>query len=278
MIKKSTLPAGLAALCFTGSLPAAVLMLDFGPTVAIDDVGAANSLLNSPYHTANVSFTQDDWNQVQTADIAAGGLLWADGTVATGIALNIGATTTTGKVLGLANTPSVNSALGSFTSTGVYADTSVGKDGISTGSGTALRAVGFQLSGLATGAYDIFITARNTSLSGALTQNLYVGKAASAGTSFDFTGYATQSLAYANSSAATGSWSEGANYVKFSISITAGEVLNLASFGAAGTDQRGFLNSVQIVSAIPEPSSFALFGGAAALLFVAGARRRQRAA
>lgn len=274
MIKRTALLT-LSVLGLSASLQSSTLMLDFGPTVAIDDAGTDNSLINSPYHTANTSFTDTSWNQVQTADIASGGLLWSDGTTATGIALNIGATTVDqSTTVGLANTPSINSALGGFTNTGVYAATSVGKDGISTSTGSSgTRAVGFQLSGLAAGTYDIYITARNTSLSGAYVQNLYIGKSATTG-SFSFSAYNTAQLSYDNASDSTTSWSVGDNYVKLSISITSGEYLNLASYGGTG-EGRGFLNSVQIVSAIPEPSSYALAAGAGCVL-LATVRRRPR--
>lgn len=60
--------------------------------------------------------------------------------------------------------------------------------------------------------------------------------------------------------------------MKLSISITAGEYLNVASYGGTG-EGRGFLNSVQIVSAIPEPSTYAALAGTGALL-LAFMRRR----
>ncbi|TSJ79763.1 PEP-CTERM sorting domain-containing protein [Rariglobus hedericola] len=275
-MKRISLPGlTISVLALVGPVQAVTLMLDFGLTPVIDDAGPADSRINSPYHTVNGSFTDTAWNQIQTADIASGNLVRSDNTAATGIALNIGATTTNlSTTLNLASTPSGNSALGGFTNTGVYADTSVGKDGIFTSDGTGgTRAVGFQLSGLAAGTYDIYITARNTSLGGNQTQNLYVGTSAATG-NFNFSTYTTKSLTYSSSSVATGSWTEDANYVHFSVSISSGEVLNLASYGTAGAEPRGFLNSVQIVSAIPEPSTYASFTGIGVLALCIGRRLR----
>jgi hypothetical protein len=260
----------LLTLCLATSLQASVLMLDFGPTAAIDDAGADNSLLNSPYHTVNTSFTDTTWNQVQTADIAAGSLMWSDGTTASGVSLNIGGNSGAGvTTIDLAKTGLTSDALGGSNASGIYAGTSVGTDAIFLGTSGA-RAVGFQITGLAAGTYDIYITARNTNTSSAQTQGLYVGTAASGSGNFDFSGYSNKTLTYASNATATSGWSEDANYVHFSVSISSGEVLNLASYAPA----RGFLNSVQIVSAIPEPSTYASFAGIGALALCIGSRIR----
>jgi hypothetical protein len=93
--------------------------------------------------------------------------------------------------------------------------------------------------------------------------------------------YAFSTLTYSNPNAAssfTGSWVEGSNYIKLSVSITSGDFLNLAIAGG-GSENRGFLNSVQIVNTtpVPEPSAFAALAGLGALGLVA-VRRRRRAA
>lgn len=256
----------LSALGVSCSLQAQVLQLDFGPTAAS---GAA--LTNSPYHAANGAFTGTTWNQIETADIAAGGLVWSDGTTAAGIALNIGGNSGAGvTTIDLTKTGLTSGALGTSNSSGIYAGMSVGTDGIFLGSSGA-RAVGFQITGLAAGTYDIYIAARNTSTSSAQTQGLYVGTAASGSGNFDFSGYNSKTLTYDGNTTATASWSEDANYVRFSVSISSGEVLNLASYAPA----RGFLNSVQIVSSIPEPSTYALFAGAGLLTFCMGRKLRE---
>ena len=247
MTKRAALLPVLFALCLPGYLNGAALMLDFGPTAASDA-----SRTNSPYHTADTAFTQTTWNQVQTADVPDGGLQWSDGTTATDISLNIGGNSGAGiTIIDLSKTGLSSEALGGSNASGIYAGTSVGKDGIFLGtSGT--RAVGLQITGLAAGTYDIYITARNTNTTSSQTQSLYVGTASSGSGNFDFSGYSKKTLTYAGNTTATSAWSEDGNYVRFSISLSAGEVLNLACSAPA----RGFLNSVQITSAIPEPSIY----------------------
>lgn len=261
----------LAALTFTSlAAQAQVLMLDFGPTVV-----SGTNVTNSPYHTADLSFSGTAWNQVQTADIGSG-LLWADGTSAAGLSLNLGATTTTtvfSSTLNLTSVPSGNNALGAATNTGIYAGTSVGTDGIFTGaSGT--RAVGFQLSGLTAGTYEVYVTARNTNLSGSYSPTVFVGASSASGNFvLNGPGMLSESLTIASASAATAAWADDSNYLKFTVTVNSGDVLNLASLGGGG-DGRGFLNSVQIV-AVPEPAASLLAGLG---LGFAVLRRRRRLA
>lgn len=262
-------PTSLAALCAlasAGSVHAAVLMLDFGPTTV-----SAASLTNSPYHSVNTSFTGTSWNKVQTVDHSS--VSWSDGSPAAGVSVNVG--TGTSSTLTMSGTPSGNSALGNKGNSGIYAGSSVGTDGIFTGGTSAVSSVGVQIGGLAAGTYTVYIAGRNTNADGNQ-QNFFVGAGTST-TSFDFTGYSTQSLAYASSYVGNSeSWINGTNYASISITITAeNPYLNVAALGGSSGDKRGFLNSIQIVSAVPEPSSFALLGGAAALGLVALRRRRR---
>jgi hypothetical protein len=242
------------AIFATAVSQAQVLMLDFGPTLV---TGADQS--NSPYHTVEPAFTGTIWNRIQTADVASG-LLYANGSAATGVSLNLGATITAeSTTIGLTNTPSLNSALGTSTNTGVYAGTSVGTDGISTGGSGNVRYVGFQLGGLAAGTYDIYLTSRNTNTGSAYQQIAYVGTSDTV-ENFDALKLSlTDSLSYANAADATSSWQLGENYLKFTVTLGAGEYLNLAVVGGATGERRGFLNSVQIV-AVPEPSAVLLVG------------------
>lgn len=262
----------LAVFGLSASLTAQTLMLDFGPTEA-----SGASLTNSPYHTVNTGFTDSYWNTVQ-AD--AGSLFWSQNVAgnapASGIAVDLGATSTNSaadKVLNLANTPT-SSALGTTISGGIYGGTSVGTDGIFIGGSTETRGVGMQITGLTTGDYTVYIMARNTNSSATYNQDVYASVGAAAG-SFNFTAYEKQTLAYSGTTA-TASWSAGVNYAVFSVSITSGEVLNLAAMGAGGQN-RGFINAVQIVntSTIPEPSTYAAIFGGLALAGVATVRRRR---
>ena len=266
------------ALAFALPASAQVLMLDFGPTTT-----SGTSLTNSPYHSANSSFTDTTWNKRGTAD-ATSGLLWSNGVAATGVSINLGATTSdASRTIGLANTPSNGTSLtGSAMTTGVYADSSPARDGIFTGTSSGnIRAVGLQVSGLAPGTYDIYMTGRNTNTNGGHIQNFYAGKAASSG-DFTFTDagtFASKSITYfASPTTQNNAWSETtlANYAKFSVTLTTGAVLQLSAFGGTG-DSRGFLNAVQIVntSTIPEPAAAGLLAGVATIA-IATLRRHRR--
>jgi hypothetical protein len=264
--KLTSLSLALAALSLAPMANGAVLLLDFGPTTTTD-------FTNSPYHTASGSVTDTTWNKVTEAWAGAASVVWSDNTSTPALTLDIGGTTAPASTtLGLGNLPSGNGALvGSSVSTGVYAGTSVGRDGIFTGSSNAsTRAVGFQLAGLTTGTYDVYVLARQTN-TGATSQIAYVGASGTSG-DFDYSGYANQTVAFTGNTHNVTSWVEGANYMKFTLNLTTGQYLNLAVAGVTG-DARGFLNAVEIV-AVPEAHAGALLLGAAGMLCIIRRRRR----
>lgn len=277
-IFKIALAATTASFIASISLNAQVLMIDFGPTAA-----AGSSLSNSPYHTDyeainKTQFSGTVWNTVQTSDITNGSLKWADNTLAAELSLDIGYGTST--ILNLGNyQPNTSGILGNKIKTGVYIGSvagtsdSVGTDAIYHGTSNNANSVGFRLSGLEAGKYDIYITGRNTNVE-AHEQKFYLssGQPAVGATSFNFSNYSHESLTYSTgTSFATSSWINGENYVKFSVTLTAGDVLDLAVLGGTG-DKRGFLNSVQIV-AVPEPATIALIAGLGVLAAVVIRRR-----
>lgn len=238
------------------TLNALVLQLDFGPTVATGD-----ALTNSPWHTVSKSTSDTTWNTI-TADIFSG-LLWSDGTSATGITVDVGARTgATGTTISTSATVT-SGALGTQVKTGIYAGTSVATDGIYYGSGSQSRSVGVQIGGLSAGTYDIYISGRNTSTNTSTTLTFYAGASAQGG-DFDYSlnSYVSTSLTFSSgATSATTSWSDS-NYIVLSVTLAAGDYLNIVSTGASNP---GFLNSVQIV-AIPEPSIAAFLTGLGALV------------
>ncbi len=66
-------------------------------------------------------------------------------------------------------------------------------------------------------------------------------------------------------------------YNAATVTISAGQSIFLAVDGpSAGSEKRGFLNSLEIVQAVPEPSMFSLAAGGLVLAFQ-GRRRPARA-
>lgn len=276
---KKFIPAFVAPFVLPAALSAQVLMLDFGPNLT-------TTPSNSPYHTVNTGFTGTSWNKVETADVASG-LVYSDGTTATGVTVNVGASlnTSTLTTINLAETPSGNSQLA--TGTGIYAAGSVGTDGIfekSNSTGTNVGSVGVQITGLAAGTYTLYLTGRNNSITnfGSTGQVITAYAAAgTAGSDYAFGGYSSGSNTFTGSTTSS-SWVAGTNYIELSVSITAGEAINIAVIGggdAGGStiDQRGFLNSLQIVnvtSSVPEPSAYSVVMGLGAVGIVSLFRRR----
>lgn len=270
----SLLKGGACALAFSAVCSAQVLMLDFGPAAS-----TGTDRLNSPYHTAAPSFTNTTWNTIGISDVTSG-LLWSDGTAATGVSLDLGATTSdASRTISLSSAPSNGTGLtGSARNSGIYAGTAPGRDGIfNGGSSSNIRAVGLQVGGLSPGTYDIYITGRNTNTASGHTQNFYAGKSAVGG-NFDFSNtavFANTTVTYfADPTEQNNAWSENslANYARFTVTLSDGEFLQLAAFGGAG-DGRGFLNSIQIV-AVPEPSSSVVIAGLLSLAGTVFLRRR----
>lgn len=261
------------------SASAQVLMLNFR-----DSGGPSGSnLTNSPYNTADPSFSDTTWNNVSNSDVTSD-LFYADGAAATGVAFDLGlANLNTSTVVDLSNNPASASNLGNQTNTGVYSGDSVGKGGIFSGSGPDRLQIGLQVTGLAAGTYEIYVTGRNTNVGNGgntLPYTYYAGTGAAG--NFDFSSYDNASVSFTGTEK-TAAWVEAgnaeANYGKFTITLGAGEALNIVSNGDGGTANgnpanRGFLNSVQIVN-IPEPGAWAMIFGSVALVGVAFLRRRR---
>lgn len=253
----------LFACCLTlnaGKATGTTIQLDFGPTTV-----APGQETNSAAHTAGALGGLDlFWNKVQTADIASGIRTSTDSP--TTITINLGReSSSTSNVINFATQPSSTNALGTVHNTGIYTAGSVNVDGIFSGSSGQDAAQGVLVENLLPGLYDIYFVGRNTNKSGSDPHTIFASAVTSGATTFDY-GSLT-GVSYTNS---TNSWAEGTTYAKLSVLLAAGQSLALAS---EGTDDRGFINAIQIVG-VPEPSSLWLLLGGLIPLAAGWLRRR----
>lgn len=280
----------IAVLGLAGGLSSgANLMLDFGPTAVGSDY-----LTLSPGHNAGmVSTDQVTWNQI--ASMTPPTLFYANGATASGVSLAMGQESTPGNNvvdfssaianLGLAGSGGGTAGRQNLLTTGsIYGNnstsTAVGRDGFfGGGSGSVGSAVGLRVDGLAAGQYLIYVMARNTNSNAnpGAAMNVYANTAEISGESggtFDFSGlsaFSQSNVTYANSGY-TDQYTHfvnGGNYVVIDITIADDASLFLAIDGT-GSENRGFLNMVQIVQ-VPEPASAFL----AATGFILFLRRRR---
>ena len=267
---------GLALLVSAVPATAASLMLDFGaPTT--NAVVAAPYLTLSPGHDAGaIPGTETAWNTITTSANRSD-LVYADGSTATGITMDLGQESTGGSgtidfntnVTNLALAGSGGSVAGQqkLLGTGsIYGDdtssTAAGRDGFF-GGGTATStgtAIGIRLDSLAAGDYVAYVMARNTNTNavGSCPMNLYSGVSASA-SSFPFSLLSAETQANTAYPSATyagqyNTFTEGENFQAIAFTIAEGQSFFLASDGGSeAVERRGFLNLGQVVS-VPEPS------------------------
>ncbi len=259
VLQQAAMAAG-AFLLLSLSLPAQTLLIDFGPTADATDNSAG-------LNPANIG--GGIWNK-SAADLNSG-VLYADGSAATGVYVDVGSdNSSTTSVKFSSGVSTLNGSAAAFT-TGVFAGTSPARDVIFA-SGTG---VGVNIGGLAAGTYNVYISAALTNTATPAAATLYAGAVASSSvgqnsaTPFTFTSLA--SLTESNATAGISSaWNAGQNYVEFT-NVTLGAGDNLVIAGVNGTSTIP-LNMVEIV-AVPEPSTLAFLGaGALGLLLLA--RRR----
>ncbi|MBX3743452.1 MAG: hypothetical protein KF712_20875 [Akkermansiaceae bacterium] len=283
---KSIPSLAIAVLGLAGGLSSAAnLMLDFGPTA----VGSDYQTLSPGHNSGTVPTGQVTWNQISS--MIPPSLFYGDGTATSGITLTMGQESTPGNNSVDFSTAITNLALAGsgggtagrqnlLTTGSIYGNnsssTAVSRDGFfGGGSGSVGSAVGLRLDGLASGRYLIYVMARNTNSNAnpGAAMNVYANTGESSET-FDFS--SLSAFSQSNITYATSGYTDqythfvnGGNYVVIDIMIADNDSLFLAVDGT-GSENRGFLNMVQIVQ-IPEPAS-AFLGAAGFLLFF---RRRR---
>ena len=224
-------------------LSAATLMLDFGP-IAV--TGAEKSV--SPCHSVTPAFTDTTWNQVQTTAVSAG-LLYSDGTAATGVSVSVGRSSSLAwQILTFDGAPSsATLATGSYT--GVFAGSSAGRDAIVHGSDSSTSSVvGVSIGGLPPGKYDVYVVGYNTNKKATDAAAMGFWALATPGTAnLDTTAYLFSPQATSTNSA-TSAWVQGSNYAKLTVTlISPRSYLTVFSHGITLAEERAFLNSIQVV-------------------------------
>ncbi len=287
-MKKVLLLVSACQLVSAATASAASLMFDFGPTTV-----AAPFLELSPGHDAGaIPSGETTWNNVSSA-VPPATLVNSDNS-ATVVTLTLGQEVVGGPAgiidystaianVGLAGTgggTTTNRSL--LTTDSIYGSdttsTAVGRDGFfggGTQTGTGVAA-GLRVNGLTAGDYFVFVMARNTNSNAlAVPMNVYAVSGTSAST-FDFNSLTPQTQAntgylLANYTDQFTNFTEGENFVRFTVRVAAGAAMFVAVDGAnQSVERRGFVNMVQIVP-VPEPST-ALLGA----LGLMGLFRRQR--
>lgn len=189
-----------------------------------------------------------------------------------GLTFDIGGEATAGsKVLDL-NVDGLFHDLGSKINYDLYSGTAL-QSGVFNNNGSKDEAIGVKISGIAPGTYTIYVTGRNTNIDPTESTNnepdeydVYYGV-----NTLDFTSATPLHMTNANLSkydtdpSDDNTWVEGDTYVKFDVTLEAGDYLAIMSDATTVSQARGFINTIEIV---PEPATMALLsiGGLGVLI------------
>lgn len=237
-----------------------VIMVNFGTTSVPE--GEVN---DSPHHSATPSFADTTWNEAGSSDQT--GLLYSDGTNAAGISLDLGRGPS-GEIDFTDNTnytgTLTNAGIG-----GVYGLTTMESAIWGSSSSANDYWMGLKIDGLSSGTYDVYAWGNNGNVSLGDTPMALYGSSGADSDTYNFSSLTGNTISNNNSAA----WTSGVSYNTISITISSGESLYLAINGTSGSQPRGFLSGIQLVT-VPEPSSFALLAGLLGLASAAFKRRR----
>ncbi|MDP6542723.1 MAG: PEP-CTERM sorting domain-containing protein [Phycisphaerae bacterium] len=263
-----------AILVPTGIARAEVLMLDFGPSSSTQNpVGPASTA-----HGGEGIVTDMSWNKITAgnSDVSAGNLVFADGSTASGIALDTGVETASGSYA-IDWSSSVVTQMSGSSGAPKYARGPVIRDYMRGGYGGPMetfdRMIAIRISGLAPGEYDVYAIATDSYMQAdsnvqyGATFDLYVGADNGQATT-NLQGFANGRVTNLGSK-----WIDGDTYWRTNVSVGAGENLVIGSERIEPWwGRRGQFNAIQIVPT-PEPATMSLLGlgGVVALL-----RRRRK--
>lgn len=263
-----TLPAALVAAglaCGVAASPARAVQihLNFGATVADNT--------NSAGHTVG-GMTGTSWNLITNADVPSGITDSAGG--ATSVSVDLGKeTSATSKLLDWTATGYSASALGTVYSAGIYAGNAKSATFVNNGSSSFID-MGVRVRGLPAGEYDIFSVSRNTNTSNNEDYNVYFATVPTATLNTGSTDYSAVTPLAQNNAANSATWVAGDNYLVRRLTVAANQDLVVIAEGTTTSENRGFINTIQIAT-VPEPASGLLAGAAAATLGLLARRRRR---
>lgn len=254
---------------------AASLLLDFGPTAVLP----ADALRSPAHANGIVPSSEITWNRIGSDTNT---LYYGDGTLATGVTLELGRSTAVGPVsddiINFDDNAFNATLAGTTVNTGVYAGTSPVRDGIFGGAGGFTNwGLGLRIDGLPAGTYRVIVHGRNSNTGTAASLRFYATSGASAST-YAFSP-SDANVAVENSAPPiTTGFVEGDNYGVLVITLTAGQSLYVASEGTVAAELRGFFNAISIVSGTPDlpakitapPPSRTVMETAATTLFADG--------
>ncbi len=246
------------AILAMASVSQAGVLLNLTDTVHYTD-GDAEAVVSPGIQVGGVA--GDSWNQINSGFV---GTILDEAGASTGLTVDVG--TTTGTTLAYGTDPTFHD-LGSVFSGGIYAGNA--QSAIFNGNGTSDSKSGIRVAGLDAGLYTIYVTAKNTNNDGEKNgidaYAILYGTVDSASGDTDFSGFASASMTNASTASPDPTtWIAGDNYVAFDVNVAAGQDLVIVSDGLTANENRGFLNTVEIV---PEPTTLALLaiGGLAAI-------------
>lgn len=232
-----------------------------GETIQFDFSRNAGNLYSGIEAPAALSAASSNWNEVVSVDIGSG-LVYSDGTAATGVTLDVGKGDTIDWSLDLKGYGAVDATAPAIYQTLLMSDWNYTSNGDS---------LGVRVAGLAAGEYEVYAILREPNTDGwARTYDVGIGLNGSA---LGDAGMTTSSIALDTVPDGTPAWTAGMNYVM--TTVTVGSLTDAVTVITDNTNHDyGTLAGVQIV-AIPEPGTLGLiaaFGGG--LLFMR--RRFQR--
>ncbi|MDY0165620.1 MAG: LamG-like jellyroll fold domain-containing protein [Thermoguttaceae bacterium] len=270
---------------FTGSvLSTSRLLSPEHDTIQFDFGGTAGGNYASgaigPAHAAHggeaiLSDTRTTWNQVTTSDIPSG-LLFANGTPAMGVGVDLGveaaagggAASTTSRIIDFDFQAGLNS-----TSAGnppPHMNNHLGRDYLR--AGTNGQGLGAKVTGLEPGKYFVYVMADNPSSEIMIQGNVFVDVLDASTTLFDYSELDPVWLVNnPESHSGTSTWLFDDNYARFTVNVGADEAIFIVMDDAIRADtgalQPGRFTGIQITP-IPEPGTWLLlaFGGLTLLM------------